>query len=118
MAVPNTIAISGGGMWGLTAALALLKRGLDVPLGTTTPSSRSRLRGHRFRDLVRAFDEFFSERTQGAVLQRDDGHWPRAGWEVDWQGLQAQASGIEMQNRPRQRRDEVTGRDQVCSKVD
>ena len=30
MATPNTIAVIGGGIGGLAAALALLKRGLDV----------------------------------------------------------------------------------------
>src|ERR1044071_7249614 len=72
---------------------------------------------HRSCHLVSALYEPLRQWAQGPVLQRNDGYGPGAGRKLDWQCLQAETRAIEVKDRARQRREEVTCGQEIGPKV-
>src|SRR5260370_905188 len=85
-------------------------------LSRRLPVRDMELAGNRVRDLPGAFDEPLDLRAQRSVLQGHDRDWPRPNWQLDGQGLERILVSVELQDRPRERRNVRTSGDQPEAK--
>jgi hypothetical protein len=71
----------------------------------------------RFYDLASALDEALDYRRQGSVPQRQDHHWPRPRRQFQRQHPQCESTGVEAQDRMRERCNKLTSRNQIGAKM-
>src|SRR5580704_9939405 len=71
----------------------------------------------RCEEVAQVIEKGLNDRTQRSIFQRQNDHRPRPDWQSDGERLQCKTFGVEAENGVRERRDELSGADQICAQV-